>query len=77
MRLAACITGRMDEPVSQECCACVADSRTRAEKRKQNVVPQTGDFVQKTIASMYATPPEVIERVKKETSVAGRVGEKK
>lgn len=48
-----------------------------AEKRKQNVVPRTGDFVQKTIAEMYATSPEVIERVKKATSVAGRVGEKK
>jgi tripartite-type tricarboxylate transporter receptor subunit TctC len=48
-----------------------------AEKRKQNVVPQNGDFVQKVIAEMYATPPEVIERVKKATNVAGRVGEKK
>ena len=47
-----------------------------AEKRKQNVVPQTGEFVQKTIASMYATPPEVIERVKKATSVTGRIGTK-
>jgi tripartite-type tricarboxylate transporter receptor subunit TctC len=48
-----------------------------AEKRKQKVVPQTGDYVQKIIASMYATPPEVIERVKQATSVTGRIGEKK
>lgn len=47
-----------------------------AAKRKQNVVPQTGDFVQKTIAAMYATPPEVIERVKQATSVTGRIGTK-
>ena len=47
-----------------------------AAKRKQNVVPQTGDFVQKTIAAMYATSPEVIERVKQATSVTGRIGTK-
>ena len=47
-----------------------------AIKRKQNVVPQTGDFVQKTIAAMYETPPEVIERVKQATSVTGRIGTK-
>lgn len=50
--------------------------RTDAEKRKQNVVPQNGAFVQKVIASMYATPPEVIERVKKATNIAGRIGTK-
>jgi hypothetical protein len=48
-----------------------------AEKRKQKVVPQTGEYVAKIIAEMYATPPEVIERVKQATSVAGRIGTKK
>ncbi len=47
-----------------------------AAKRQQKVVPQTGQFVQDTIASMYATPPEVIERVKQATSVTGRIGTK-
>lgn len=47
-----------------------------AKKRQQNVVPQSGEFVQKTIANMYATPPDVIERVKKATNVAGRIGNK-
>jgi tripartite-type tricarboxylate transporter receptor subunit TctC len=48
-----------------------------AEKRKQKLVPQNGEFVEKTIASMYDTPTAVIERVKQATSVTGRVGEKK
>lgn len=47
-----------------------------ARKRRQNVMPQDGGFVHKTIASMYATPPEVIERVKKATNIAGRIGTK-
>lgn len=53
------------------------DYLAEAEKRRQNVAPQNGEFVQKTIASMYATPPAVIERVKKATSTAGRIGTKK
>lgn len=48
-----------------------------AEKRKQKILPQTGEFVQKTIDEMYATPPDVIERVKQATNVAGRIGKKK
>lgn len=47
-----------------------------AAKRQQKVAPQTGQFVQDTIAAMYATPSDVIERVKQATSVTGRIGTK-
>lgn len=47
-----------------------------AEKRKQKVVAQNGAYVEKIIAEMYATPKDVIERVKQATSVTGRIGTK-
>jgi tripartite-type tricarboxylate transporter receptor subunit TctC len=45
-----------------------------AEKRMQTVTPHRGDEVQAIVESMYATPPEVIERVKRATTVTGRIG---
>ena len=42
-----------------------------ATARRQRLEPLDGAAVEKVIASMYATPPEVIERVKRATSLAG------
>jgi len=43
-----------------------------AEKRHQSLAPRPGEEVAATIESMYATPQEVIERVKRATTVTGR-----
>lgn len=43
-----------------------------AEKRSQSLAPRPGEEVAATIESMYATPPEVIERVKRATTITGR-----
>jgi tripartite-type tricarboxylate transporter receptor subunit TctC len=47
-----------------------------AEKRHQSLAPRPGEEVAATIESMYETPPEVIERVKRATTVTGRGGAK-
>jgi tripartite-type tricarboxylate transporter receptor subunit TctC len=44
-----------------------------AEKRTQTITPRRGEEVEARIRSMYATPPEVIERVKRATTVTGRI----
>ena len=41
-----------------------------AAQRQMNIAPHTGAEVQAKIAAMYATPPAVIERVKRATSLA-------
>jgi hypothetical protein len=43
-----------------------------AEKRQQSLAPRTGEEVAAIIESMYATPPQVIERVKRATTITGR-----
>jgi tripartite-type tricarboxylate transporter receptor subunit TctC len=43
---------------------------TEAVQRQQNVIPSNGAKVQAKIEAMYATPPDVIERVKKATALA-------
>jgi hypothetical protein len=43
-----------------------------ADKRHQSLAPRPGEEVAATIASMYGTPPEVIERVKRATTITGR-----
>lgn len=43
--------------------------RQEASARKQRVEPLDGAAVEKVISSMYATPPEVIERVRRATSL--------
>ena len=40
-----------------------------ADKRHQALVPRPGEEVQATIEAMYATPPAVIERVKRATAI--------
>lgn len=40
-----------------------------ADKRHQALSPRPGEEVQRTIESMYATPAEVIERVKRATAI--------
>jgi len=45
-----------------------------AEKRQQSLAPRPGQEVQATIESMYETPPEVIARVKRATTITGRAG---
>lgn len=45
-----------------------------AKKRRQSIVARSGEEVQKTIESMYATPPDVIERVKRATTVVKAQG---
>jgi tripartite-type tricarboxylate transporter receptor subunit TctC len=42
-----------------------------AAGRRQMVVPKSGEAVQKTIAAMYATPPEVVALVKRATAISG------
>ena len=44
--------------------------RQESSARNQRVEPLDGATVEKVIASMYATPPQVIERVKRATSLA-------
>lgn len=44
--------------------------------RKQSIVPHTGAQVQATIEAMYETPPAVVKRVVKATTVAGAKGGK-
>jgi tripartite-type tricarboxylate transporter receptor subunit TctC len=46
--------------------AYVAD----AEKRRQFIAPRSGEEVAAIIEAMYATPPHVIERVKRATSLS-------
>jgi tripartite-type tricarboxylate transporter receptor subunit TctC len=48
--------------------AYVAD----AEKRQQALSPRPGEEVEATIRGMYETPPAVIERVKRATTITGR-----
>jgi tripartite-type tricarboxylate transporter receptor subunit TctC len=43
-----------------------------AEKRSQSLSPRPGEEVQATIESMYATPSDIIERVKRATTITGR-----
>jgi hypothetical protein len=43
-----------------------------AEKRHQSLAPRPGEEVAATIAGMYETPSEVIERVKRATTITGR-----
>lgn len=45
--------------------------RAEAAKRSQRLVPLSGPKVAEVIDRMYATPPEVIERVKKATAIPG------
>lgn len=47
-----------------------------AEKRHQSLAPRPGEEVAATIEGMYETPSEVIERVKRATTVTGRGGAK-
>jgi tripartite-type tricarboxylate transporter receptor subunit TctC len=47
-----------------------------AKKRRQSIVARSGEEVQKTIEAMYKTSPEVIERVKRATTLT-KVEEKK
>ncbi len=44
--------------------------RQESSARNQRVEPLDGAAVEKVIAAMYATPPQVIERVKRATSLA-------
>ncbi len=54
--------------------ATMADPAYRAEaaRRSQRLVPLSGDKVAAIIDQMYATPPAVIERVKRATALAGK-----
>lgn len=53
--------------------AAVADPvyLEEAKKRRQSIVARSGTEIQKTLEEMYATPPEVIERVKRATTLTG------
>lgn len=44
------------------------------EARHQQIAPKTGAEVQTTIERMYATPPAIIERVKRATTLVGKAG---
>jgi tripartite-type tricarboxylate transporter receptor subunit TctC len=43
-----------------------------AAQRQMNIVPRTGPEVQAKIEAMYATPPAIVERVKRATALAGK-----
>jgi tripartite-type tricarboxylate transporter receptor subunit TctC len=69
--------GTSDEVVSVYRGAFIATMKDRdyladADKRHQALSPRPGEEVQATIESMYATPPEVIERVKRATTITGK-----
>ena len=50
------------------------DYLAEADKRHQALAPRPGEEVQATIESMYATPPAVIERVKRATAIPVKGG---
>jgi tripartite-type tricarboxylate transporter receptor subunit TctC len=45
--------------------------RAEANRLQQNIQPHAGDEVQKIIAAMYDTPKDVVDRVKRATTVKG------
>src|SRR4030095_276773 len=53
--------------------AAVHDQEFRAltTQRQMNIVPRTGGKVQAKIEAMYATPPAIMERVKRAIAVSG------
>ena len=71
--------GTPDEILSVYRNAFIATMKDRdyladADKRHQALSPRPGEEVEATIEAMYATPPGVIERVKRATTITGKAG---